>query len=131
MCGRVGYIGYKKVIPILLAGLKSLEYRGYDSAGIAVIEDNRLQVIRNTGKIDALKEKVATLESELKTKSEELAEAQKKAKLLEMSEVVEVVETDASGKQIKRKIMKTPYIPTGDIATVIAVDQSNGLVCIN
>ncbi len=89
------------------------------------------ELLANTSETDALKEKVATLESELKTKSEELAEAQKKAKLLEMSEVVEVVETDASGKQIKRKIMKTPYIPTGDIATVIAVDQSNGLVCIN
>ena len=50
---------------------------------------------------------------------------------MEMAEIVEVVETDASGKKIKRKIVKTPYVPTGDIATVIAVDQENGLVSIN
>ena len=84
-------------------------------------------MLANNNETDALKEKVATLEAQLKTK----AEANKKAKLMEMAEIVEVVETDASGKKIKRKIVKTPYVPTGDIATVIAVDQENGLVSIN
>ena len=88
-------------------------------------------MLANNNETDALKEKVATLEAQLKTKTDELAEANKKAKLMEMAEIVEVVETDASGKKIKRKIVKTPYVPTGDIATVIAVDQENGMVSIN
>jgi len=51
MCGIVGYIGKKNCIPILLDGLKSLEYRGYDSAGIAIIENNDIKIIKETGKI--------------------------------------------------------------------------------
>lgn len=88
-------------------------------------------LLAESNETDALKEKVATLESQLKVKMEELAEANKKAKLMEMAEVVEVIETDASGKKVKRKIVKTPYIPTGDIATVIALDPVNGMVSIN
>jgi glucosamine--fructose-6-phosphate aminotransferase (isomerizing) len=52
MCGIVGYIGGKSASPILLEGLRRLEYRGYDSAGIAVLEDSRLQTIKKRGKID-------------------------------------------------------------------------------
>ena len=39
MCGIVGYIGPKKVVPVIIEGLRKLEYRGYDSAGIAVVDD--------------------------------------------------------------------------------------------
>ena len=46
MCGIVGYIGPKEACPILINGLKRLEYRGYDSAGIAVIHNNHIQVYK-------------------------------------------------------------------------------------
>lgn len=89
------------------------------------------ELLSKTDETDALKEKIATLETQLKTKSDELAEANKKAKLMEMSEVVEVIETDANGNKVKKKVVKTPYVPKGDIATVISVDQANGLVGLN
>lgn len=58
MCGIVGYIGKdKKAIEVLLNGLKHLEYRGYDSAGIAFISDNNLNIIKEKGRISNLEEK--------------------------------------------------------------------------
>jgi len=54
MCGIVGYIGHKDVLPILLTGLKRLEYRGYDSAGVATILDNQLTVEKQSGKLSVL-----------------------------------------------------------------------------
>ncbi|KON28428.1 glutamine amidotransferase [miscellaneous Crenarchaeota group archaeon SMTZ-80] len=54
MCGIIGYIGTKKSTAILLDGLKRMEYRGYDSAGIAVIENGELQIIKRAGKISEL-----------------------------------------------------------------------------
>ena len=57
MCGIVGYIGMQNAAPILLEGLKKLEYRGYDSAGIAVMQNGSIAVSKVTGRIAALAEK--------------------------------------------------------------------------
>ena len=54
MCGIVGYAGQQQALPILLAGLRRLEYRGYDSAGVAVLDGGRVQVVRKAGKLEAL-----------------------------------------------------------------------------
>jgi glutamine---fructose-6-phosphate transaminase (isomerizing) len=57
MCGIVGYIGPKKVMPVIIEGLRKLEYRGYDSAGVAVVtQDGKLEVRRASGKLRNLEE---------------------------------------------------------------------------
>ncbi len=65
MCGIVGYVGPKNATPILIEGLARLEYRGYDSAGIAVISsDGALEVRKAAGKLQNLRSTVATAEPE-------------------------------------------------------------------
>ncbi len=59
MCGIVGYIGEQNATPVILNGLKRLEYRGYDSAGIAVLQDNRIELRKDAGKLEKLMEMVA------------------------------------------------------------------------
>lgn len=56
MCGIIGYIGKKNALPIVLTGLKNLEYRGYDSSGIAYLKDNKINIIKKEGKIKNLEE---------------------------------------------------------------------------
>ena len=56
MCGIVGYIGFREAWPIVLKGLKRLEYRGYDSAGIALIDDQNLNIYKKAGKVKELED---------------------------------------------------------------------------
>jgi glucosamine--fructose-6-phosphate aminotransferase (isomerizing) len=61
MCGIVGYIGPRDATPVILNGLKRLEYRGYDSAGLAVLQDEAIQVRRDVGKLARLQTLVAEM----------------------------------------------------------------------
>src|SRR6476619_2435146 len=54
MCGIIGYIGSKEVVPVLIEGLRRLEYRGYDSAGVAVVHDGAIELRRSAGKLSRL-----------------------------------------------------------------------------
>ncbi len=63
MCGIVGYIGHKPARPILIEGLKRLEYRGYDSAGVAVLDGGRIDLARAKGRISELEARIVGRES--------------------------------------------------------------------
>jgi glutamine---fructose-6-phosphate transaminase (isomerizing) len=60
MCGIIGYIGEQQVLPILIDGLRRLEYRGYDSAGVAVLRDGQIELRRSAGKLARLEEVIAS-----------------------------------------------------------------------
>ena len=66
MCGIVGYAGYRDVVSVVLSGLTNLEYRGYDSAGIALCDDNQIKVYKALGKLVNLKNELEARKAELK-----------------------------------------------------------------
>ncbi len=65
MCGIIGYAGRRPAVPLVMEGLRRLEYRGYDSSGVCFSQSNELRVVRAEGKLDRLEEKLAGMEVSL------------------------------------------------------------------
>src|SRR5207302_4098886 len=60
MCGIIGVVGDEPALPVIMDGLRRVEYRGYDSAGVAVLDGARIDVVRKAGKLDALEKELAS-----------------------------------------------------------------------
>ena len=60
MCGIIGYSGYDKAQDVIISSLRSLEYRGYDSAGMTVFTENGLKTLKTLGRVDDLESKAKT-----------------------------------------------------------------------
>src|SRR5690606_22494656 len=60
MCGIVGYTGHRQAYPIVIKGIKRLEYRGYDSAGVALQQDNKITIYKTKGKVSDLEDAIGT-----------------------------------------------------------------------
>ena len=67
MCGIIGYAGHRPAVPLIIEGLRRLEYRGYDSAGVAFVQNRELNTIRAEGKLSALEERLATCPNTMAT----------------------------------------------------------------
>ena len=63
MCGIVAYVGEQKAYPIIIKGLQRLEYRGYDSAGVALLENNSIEILKQAGKVSDLESYAANKRS--------------------------------------------------------------------
>ena len=64
MCGIMGYVGERNLKDVLVSGLKRLEYRGYDSAGIAYFEDQKIKIIKSEGKLQRIQDLMKRSEAE-------------------------------------------------------------------
>ena len=64
MCGIVGYVGKRDVLPVLMGGLQKLEYRGYDSAGVAYIQNGAMHIVKAKGRLDNLRERLGDAKAE-------------------------------------------------------------------
>lgn len=67
MCGIIGYTGHRPAVPVVMEGLKRLEYRGYDSSGVCYVQNRKLHVVRAEGKLKSLEDKLAGMEVSLAT----------------------------------------------------------------
>ncbi|WP_185861923.1 glutamine--fructose-6-phosphate transaminase (isomerizing) [Blattabacterium cuenoti] len=66
MCGIIGYLGYREAYPILINGLKKLEYRGYDSSGIAIFYENECSLYKTKGRVNELEKKISSYKIKIK-----------------------------------------------------------------